>query len=182
MVRVLEQKKPHLGGALHTGIEVARGNRILTMFSDLESNPADVKLLIQTSDQTPGAVVQASRWLPESAFEGYGRGKLICNALAQSGLRLLYPGGATDFTFGFRLYPAKRIRDLAIAEYRHGFVLESLLLIMRLGTPVLEVPCTWRKRAEHTSAIRWTTYLHYLPLALKIRFRPRQQLRLPDPA
>lgn len=171
LVRVVRQDRPYLGGALMSGINQATGTHVVTMFSDLESDPELVRPLIEAARVHPEAIIQASRWKTESKFVGYGRAKLVLNAMAQGVVRTIFWTPVTDFTFGFRLYPRTLVQSLPVTEIRHGYVLESLLLALRLKVRVIELPCKWVKRPEAKSSINWRTYLHYLPLTLRLRFR-----------
>src|SRR5262245_790089 len=60
---VVDQVLPKLGGALRRGIDASTGTHIITMYSDLESDPASVRVLIGACRQAPTAVINASRWL-----------------------------------------------------------------------------------------------------------------------
>lgn len=171
LLEVVTQKRPCLGGALCEGMMRAKGDLVATMFSDLESDPVLLPDLLRAARNKPGTIVQASRVMKGGAFHGYGRFKLALNLAAQRWLRLMYQGKATDFTFGYRVYPRAVAQSLPVREFLHGFVLESLLLAIRQGVPVHEIPCVWRKRAEGSSQITLATYLHYLPLAVRTRFR-----------
>lgn len=171
LLRVVRQTQPFLGGAMMAGIRESSGDRIVTLFADLESDPSLVRDMIEASDRNPGAIIQASRWMKNSRFQGYSRMKLGLNFIAQLGLRLAFARHVTDFTFGYRLYPSDIAKSIPVNEFRHGFVLEILLMAIRMKVPILEIPANWIRRTEGDSQSTLSTYLHYFPLACRARTR-----------
>jgi dolichol-phosphate mannosyltransferase len=170
-VRLLAQDIPGLGGALREGFRHARGSHFLAIYADLESDPALVPELVAAARRNPMAVVSASRWLPGGRFEGYGWRKLILNLAFQKLMAALFLCRTTDFTFGYRLYPRHLARDVEWQETWHPFVLESILVPLILGVPVIEVPTVWRSRREGSSSWSALGYWRYLITAARIRVR-----------
>lgn len=169
---ICTQELPGLGGALREGVHRARGSHCLFIYADLESDPAAVPAMVAAARAQPGAVVSASRWLPGGCFEGYGRGKLVLNLLFQKLMAAAFRCRVTDFTFGFRLYPRRFLQSVAWVETRHPFVLESILVPVVGGVPVIEVPTIWRRRQEGQSSWSPMGYWSYLGTAWRIRFGP----------
>lgn len=167
-IRVVSQDLPRLGGALRSGIAAARGTHVITMFSDLESDPASVRPMIDAARLAPAAVISASRWLPGAGFEGYPAGKLLLNRFFQLAFASLFRVPVTDFSFGFRSYPLPLLRSFSWQECGHRFVLESLLRPVLDGVEVVEVPSRWRRRREGRSQVTLLTYLSYWSLGLRL--------------
>ena len=168
-ISVETQTEPRLGGALRTGIDAASGTHVLTMFSDLESDPATVPHLVAAARRSPGAIISASRWRDGGSFEQYGGVKLALNRAFQRTFAWLFRADVTDFTFGYRLYPGAVVKTMAFTETGHCFVLESLLRALMCGVTVIEVPTRWRRRQEGRSHITIFTYLSYWWVGLRLR-------------
>lgn len=169
MLRLLRQSRPRLGGAFQEGITQACGSHILLMFCDLESDPAGVAGMVSVARSHPCSVVSASRWLVGGVFEGYSPCKLVANYFFQMFFRSLYFARVTDFTFGFRLYPASVLRRFRWRQVDHSFVFESILAPIRAGIPILEVPAVWRARTENAGQSTFSTYLSYVPVGFRMR-------------
>ncbi len=167
MLRRITQTLPLLGGALREGISQAAFPWVVTMFSDLESDPFVVRQFIQQAAASPDAIVSASRWRPGGKFDGYSRSKWIINFLGQKFMQRLYGGEVTDFTFGFRMYPRSCHQRCRFEEVGHPFVLESILVPILQGAKIVEVPCVWRIRREGDSQVTMAIYRHYLALAIR---------------
>ncbi len=176
-VRLLSQHLPGLGGAFREGFRHALGSHFLAIYADLEADPELVPELVATARRNPIAVVSASRWLPGGRFEGYGRRKLVLNLAFQKLMAALFLCRVTDFTFGYRLYPRQLARDVAWQENWHPFVLESILVPLMLGLPVMEVPTVWRSRREGSSSWSAFGYWRYLVTAARIRLRGPSGIR-----
>ena len=72
-----------------------------------------------------------------------------------------------DFTFAYRLYPKKALKNYNIKELRHGFALEILLHPLKKGFKVITFPAKWKKRVEGTSSITIKSYFSYLKVLMK---------------
>jgi len=169
-VVVLQQKLPFLGGALRDAFDVARGSHVIIMGSDLETNPAEVHVLIEEEQKNPSGIVTTSRWICGGEFHGYSPIKLFCNWLFQRFFSLLYWTPLTDMTFGFRILPASLARAIRWEEVRHPFNLESVVKPLRLGIPVSEVPTIWRPRIEGESQNPFFRNFEYFRIGFKARF------------
>jgi glycosyltransferase involved in cell wall biosynthesis len=171
-VRVHEQRLPFLGGALQEGFAEARGEFIMLMSSDLETDPAVAPRLIEVMKTGDWDIVATSRWLKGGGFRGYNPVKLVLNYLFQKLFRVLYRTDLTDLTFGYRLYRRSILEGIIWEELRHPFLLECLLKPLRRGVRVTEVPCPWRPREEGESANTLLRTFQYVRTAVKTRFAP----------
>ncbi len=177
-VRIHRQRLPHLGGALREAFDEAAGSHVMLMAADLETDPELIPQFIERMKEGRWDVVAASRWLPGSGFEGYGRLRMGLNWIFQRSFRLLYRTRLTDLTFSYRLYRREILTGIRWDELGHPFLLECLLKPLRLGARVTEVPCRWRRRSEGTSAGSFRQMAAYVPTALRIRFSSKKRIRL----
>jgi glycosyltransferase involved in cell wall biosynthesis len=178
-VRVHEQRLPFLGGALQEGFAEARGEFVMLMASDLETDPTMVPRFLATMRTGDWDIVAGSRWLEGGGFEGYSRLKLALNFLFQKLFRILYRTNLTDLTYAYRLYRRRVLEGIVWEELRHPFLLECLLKPLRRGARVTEVPCVWRVRGEGQSANTLLQTLRYLRTAVKTRFVPMRRFSRP---
>ncbi len=175
LISVHSQRRPYLGGAMQDAFALANGTHVLMMASDLETDPVCVKDLIRKASEGYD-IVTATRWAERGGFQGYEPLKYILNWAFQHGFRWLYRTSLSDLTYGFRIFKAEWVKRIAWEEYRHAFLLETMLKPLRLGARAIEIPTTWRSRTEGTSHNNfWLNFL-YFRIALKTRFRSRQAL------
>jgi glycosyltransferase involved in cell wall biosynthesis len=176
-VRVHRQQLPFLGGAMREAFDVASGDHIMLMASDLETDPTLVPAFIETMKADCWDIVAGSRWLKGGGFEGYSRPKLVLNYLFQKIFRILYNTKVTDLTFAYRLYRKSILEGILWEELKHPFLLECLLKPLRCGASATEIPCKWRARTEGISANMFVETLKYLRVAFKTRFIPMSRVK-----
>lgn len=175
LIEVRFQNKKFLGGAMQDGFDWASGSHILMMSSDLETHPSTAKDLIAKAEEGFD-LVTATRWTTPGAFQGYDPLKRILNWWFQKFFSALYQVRLTDMTFGYRIFKADLVKQIAWVELRHPFMLETLVKPLRLGATVAEIPTTWTARIEgesHNSF--WRNFLYFRP-GLVARFCGRQSL------
>lgn len=170
------QERQGLGDAFQTGIAYSEGSHIVTMFADLESDPRLVPRLVSEAKANPGSIISASRWLPDGGFRSYGRLKLVLNRVFQRVCEFIFRTGLSDFTYGYRIYPARVLTEIAWRETGHAFVIESILLPHFRKIPIREVPAVWTSRREGTRRFRYCQYARYFLTCARLyrHFRSRQ--------
>ncbi len=185
LVRVRQQVRKYLGGALQDAFEWAEAPYVLLMASDLETDPHTVKQLIAEAQPKADGVcwdiVATTRWRKGGSFAGYNPVKFILNWVFQKTISVLYGTRLSDLTYGFRIYRTSVLRNLKWEELRHPFLLECLLRPLRLGATATEIPVRWEPRREGVSHNPfWRNFL-YLRIALKVRFSsPKANLLSPN--
>jgi glycosyltransferase involved in cell wall biosynthesis len=167
---VLPQKLPFLGGALRDAFEAARASHLIIMASDLETNPDDVRHLIEEQKKNPSGIVTASRWIRGGRFHHYLPVKLVCNWIFQHFFSLLYGTRLTDLTFSFRILPTSLAQSIRWEELRHPFSLECIVKPLRLGIPITEIPSAWNPRIEGQSQNSFFRNFEYFRIGFKARF------------
>jgi glycosyltransferase involved in cell wall biosynthesis len=162
-VKLISQVRKGVGGAYQDGIQASSGEYILLMSSDLETDPDSIPIMLEKILMNPNLdIVATSRWLDSKSFSGYGPLMLMFNYLFQKVLRIVTQKKLTDFTYAFRIYRAKAIKNIDWRESRHGFFLESLLIPLSNGVTVTEIPSKWSQRTEGVRHIVVKDYLTYL--------------------
>ncbi|UCE47744.1 MAG: glycosyltransferase [Phycisphaerales bacterium] len=176
-IRVHRQGLPFLGGALREAFDVAAGDHVMLMASDLETDPRRIPAFVEAMKTGRWDIVAGSRWIKGGGFEGYSQVKLVLNYLFQKIFRILYNTEVTDLTFAYRLYRRPILEGIVWEELKHPFLLECLLKPLRRGARITEIPCKWRARSEGTSANMFAETFKYLRVALKTRLIPKRRLR-----
>ena len=166
-LKYLKQIRPFVGGAIDLGITKAKKKYIAIMASDLETNPYELKDMINVSSKNFNSIISADRWINNKGFSDYGVIKFLANFAFQKLLKFFFNYKILDFTFAYRIYPKNALKKHKIKELRHGFALEILLAPMKKGFNVITLPAKWKKRVEGSSSITIKAYLSYL----KVFFR-----------
>lgn len=168
--RIILQNLKGLGGAYIDGIREAKGQRIVMIASDLETDPKLVQELLKISDLNPRHIVATTRWKGDSAgFQGYGTTKKVLNFIFQKLISKMFSSELTDYTFGFRLYPSESIKNRHWKSDNFAFLLESIIVPIKDGWKVVEVPHFWKPRIEGKSSNKVTYFVDYFLVALKVK-------------
>jgi len=176
LVVVHHQQLPFLGGAMREAFNRSRGSHVIMMASDLETDPKDVRVLIEKERKNPGGIVTSSRWQNTGQFQGYSKVKLACNWVFQRFFSVLYGTRLTDMTFAYRIFPTKLVQAIEWKELRHPFLFETLVKPLRLGVPVTEIPSVWRARTEGESQNPFFRNFAYFKTGLGTRFASRRSI------
>jgi len=160
--RCFKQIRPFVGGAIDLGIIKAKKNHIALMASDMETNPYELKNMINISSKNNNSIISADRWISNKGFSDYGVIKFLANFTFQKLLKFFFNYKILDFTFAYRIYPRNALKNHRIKELRHGFALETLLAPMKKGFSVITLPAKWKKRVEGNSSITIVSYISYL--------------------
>ena len=160
--RCFKQIKPFVGGAIDLGIMKAKKKHIALMASDMETNPYELKNMIDVSSKNNNSIISADRWISSKGFNDYGVIKFLANFAFQKLLKIFFNYKILDFTFAYRIYPKNALKNYRIKELRHGFALETLLAPMKKGFSVITLPAKWKKRVEGKSSITIESYISYL--------------------
>ena len=166
-LKYFPQIRPFVGGAIDLGIKLSKNKYIAIMASDLETNPYELKNMINISQNNPNVIISADRWISQKGFSDYGFIKFFANFFFQKLLKIFFKHKILDFTFAYRLYPKKALKGYRIKELRHGFALEILLIPIKKGFKVITLPAKWKKRVEGSSSITIQSYLSYLKVLFK---------------
>ena len=166
-LKYFPQIRPFVGGAIDLGIKLSKNKYIAIMASDLETNPYELKNMINISQNNPNVIISADRWISQKGFSDYGFIKFFANFFFQKLLKIFFKHKILDFTFAYRLYPKKALKGYKIKELRHGFALEILLIPIKKGFKVITLPAKWKKRVEGSSSITIKSYLSYLKVLFK---------------
>ena len=156
------QRRPFVGGAIDLGIKLSKKNYIAIMASDLETDPNELKNMIELSKKNPKCIISADRWVGQKSFSNYGIIKFFDKFFFQKLIRIFFRYKILDFTFAYRLYPKLALKGYKVKELRHGFALEILLNPIKKGFKVITIPAKWKKRVEGSSSITIESYVSYL--------------------
>ena len=169
LIKTHYQTLPFIGGAIQKGFEVSEGTHIIMMASDLETDPNDVKNLINLSKLNPSSIITANRWIKGGTFKKYNIIKFYLNFIFQLMLRCIFLTKLSDMTYGFRIFPSNLIKEIKWQELKHPFLLETILKPLLMKVNIIEIPSKWTARLEGTSQNSFIENFRYIKTALNIR-------------
>jgi glycosyltransferase involved in cell wall biosynthesis len=162
-VTFLVQSRPGFGCALSEGIGHSHGNRILTMDSDLQHDPAIIPKMLNTDAD----IVIGSRWV-----SGQRIGLPLYRIIMSLGINIVFSRflgiPVRDMSSNFRLYNRHVFDDMTI-EGRNFDVLQEILIKANIqGARMVEVPMNFRERTAGESKVRLPLFfISYLITFLK---------------
>ncbi len=172
----LEQTRPFIGGAIRDGFDAAETSHIMLLPGDMAISLDCVAEMIKRVKEKPDVISKTSRWLKKDSFHEYNKARKILNALSQVFLRVLYGVKLTDFTSPVQTAPASVYRKADWQELNFPFMVEMVLLPLRMGVKFEEFPveCFGRKEGKSKNSVKQTAL--YLRTALRVRFTKRNKL------
>ena len=170
-VRVHRQLQyPGQGYAYREGIEMARGDYLLFMNSDLETEPSHAIRLLTAMQTGDADIVVGSRWAPGANFDwrSYGLLKWVLNFFVQQFFARLLRVKVSDLTFAFKIARAHMYRNIIWQGSGHEFVFEAAVKPALLGFRLSEVPTQWIGRQEGVSHQPMLRNFRHIRLALSL--------------
>ena len=169
LIKTHFQTLPFIGGAIQKGFEMSTGTHIIMMASDLETDPNDVKNLINLSKVNQSSIITANRWIKGGSFKKYNIIKFYLNFLFQLMLKCIFLTKLSDMTYGFRIFPSNLVKEIKWQELKHPFLLETILKPLLMKVNIIEIPSKWEARLEGTSQNSFIENFRYIKTALNIR-------------
>ena len=170
------QSRPHVGGAIRDGFDTANTSHIMLLPGDMAIGLDAIPWLIDGEKKEPASIHKVSRWLKPDSFQGYNPVKKFFNACGQMFLRRLFGAKITDLTCPVQIMPTTLYRSVDWQELNFPFLEEMILVPLKLGTTIKEIPaqCYNRREGRSSNSVRQTAL--YLKTALRIRFTPNEKL------
>ncbi len=175
-VYIHDQNLPFVGGAVREGIDLAKGSHLVMMSSDLETDPFIIQTFVAYSKSNPNKIITASRWTTGGGFEGYSKIKLVCNAIFERMIGMLYFSRLSDLTYAYRIFPSALMKSINWEELKHPFFLETALKPLRLGVRFVEIPACWTARTEGVSNNSFLDNFKYFKTAWHNRFVSKKRI------
>lgn len=163
-----QSRLPGVGGAIRESLERVKGEFVVMMASDLETDPRLVKEMLKIISQGSLDVVATTRWVKGGSFEGYSVTKLCLNKIFQLFFSAIYSTNLSDMTYGYRIYKYASISNIQWSQNNHAFFFESILRPIKLGLTIVEIPAKWIARTEGQSRLVLRDYLNYFKVGFGI--------------
>jgi dolichyl-phosphate beta-glucosyltransferase len=144
-LNVISQSNTGKGGALKKGIEVAKGDYVLTLDADMATRPIELLKWIQLRNQFyEKEILIGSRELKTSIVHDLGYRKIVGNIFNWI-IRSLVGLNIQDTQCGFKLYPRPIAQQLFASLHTMGWAhdVEILKKANQLGCAIVEMPITW---------------------------------------
>lgn len=177
--RMIYQSRPFFGGALRDAFIEAKGSHVIVETPDLNTAPETLPKLIELSKKLPGAIISCSRWLEGGGFINYNGFKKVWNKVSQKMLAALYLTHVTDFTYGVHLIPTVLCQALNFKELKHPINLEQIVMPLRLGVKIIEIPAVCRTLEKNVTVNPLLDNIKYLRPAFRWRFARKEELLRP---
>lgn len=178
-LRVLYQTLPGFGGAIRDGFMVAKGSHVCMVTPDLDTAPEKLPEMIAMAKRYPGDIVIGTRWKKRGGFENYNPMKRIWNGLSQKFLDVLFLSNVSDFTWGNQIAPTVLARSINYSEVKHPINIERVVIPLRLGVGVREVPAVCRMPKDDATVNPLLANFLYLRPAFRWRFKGKKQMLVP---
>lgn len=177
-VEGLLQTRPGIGGAIKDGMDYATSSHVIFMVADLAIELEAIPKIIEEEKKHPNAVVKTSRWMEGGGFfNGYSPVRKFFNRIAQSFLRVLFHTKLTDITSPCQVMPTMLCRSWNMKGNGFPMCLEMVIVPLRLGDEIIELPSKCYGREEGESKNSFFKTASYFFTALRVRFTPREKLR-----
>lgn len=150
-VKVLNNKKKGLGGALNLGIEKSKGDYICIMMADLSDDLDNLLRYNKEINEKKLDAIFGSRFLAESKVEGYPINKLILNRIFNIFVKIIFFSKYNDFTNAFKIYKSNMLKGfLPLVSESFNVFLEIPLKVITRGYKYEIIPINWynRKRGK----------------------------------
>jgi glycosyltransferase involved in cell wall biosynthesis len=178
---VATERGPGKGAALRTGLDVARGDVIVTIDADGSMDPRELERYVHAARDVD--LVKGSRFARDGGSEDISLLRRLGNAMLLLLVNVLYGAHLTDLCYGF--CAVRRAALPALDLRSDGFEIETEMTVcaLRAGLRVGEVPSFEAPRRYGTSHLRafrdgWRVLVTLLTVRARTR-RPAAERPVP---
>jgi len=129
-----------VGEAIKTGVELSRGEYVVTIDIDLSYSPDHIGTMIQELINTDSNLVLASPYMEGGALTNVPRFRRVLSIWANRFLKLLAHGDISTITSMVRAYDGPYIRSLALRATGLGVLPETVYKTMILRGRIAQIP------------------------------------------
>lgn len=180
------EKNKGKGDATRQGIREAKGDWILIQDADLEYDPHDYPALLALAKKSDRISVYGSRLLGRLREDGWSifPGKKKDQGIIPWGAGvclslwcfLLYGRWLTDTLTGYKLYPAKIVKQFTIETFGFETDHEITAKLLRSGIKIKEIPIAYNPRSvKEGKKIRGRDFFIAVNTFWKFRFMPKSK-------
>ena len=151
LIKVFNNKKKGLGGAINTGILNSSGNFVTIMMADRSDDIEDLKKYYRLIKFENLDAILGSRFLKESKVSDYPIQKLILNRIFNFFVSLIFFNKYNDYTNAFKIYKKDVLKTLMpFVSESFNIFLEIPLKIIGRGYSYRVIKINWygRKKGE----------------------------------
>ena len=151
-IKIYENQKKGLGGAIFEGINKSTGEAVCIMMSDLSDSIDDLKKYYDIIKNEKVDAVFGSRFIDGSKITDYPKKKLILNRIFNLFTKLLFISDYNDFTNAFKIYKKTALLNtFPLVSESFNIFLELPLKIISRKMKYKIIPISWNNRKEGTS-------------------------------
>ena len=151
-IKLHNNTKKGLGGAITEGINKATGEAVCIMMSDLSDNIDDLEKYYNIIKSERVDAVFGSRFIKGSKITDYPKKKLILNRIFNIITKLLFISDYNDFTNAFKIYRKEALlKTFPLVSESFNIFLELPLKIISRKMKYKIIPISWTNRKEGNS-------------------------------
>jgi dolichol-phosphate mannosyltransferase len=151
-IKIYNNKRKGLGGAITEGINDATGEVICIMMSDLSDSIDDLEKYYNIIKDEGVDAVFGSRFIEGSKVANYPKKKLILNRIFNIITKLLFMSNYNDFTNAFKIYKKDALlKAFPLVSESFNIFLELPLKIISRKMKYKIIPISWINRKEGAS-------------------------------
>ena len=151
-IKLYENNKKGLGGALSLGVIKSTGEFICIMMSDLSDSIEDFKKYYDIISKENVDAVFGSRFIAGSKINEYPKKKLILNRIFNLITKIIFLSDYNDFTNAFKIYKKNALlKTFPLVSESFNIFLELPLKIISRKMKYKIIPISWTNRKEGSS-------------------------------
>lgn len=148
-VRVCDNTRKGLGGAITAGVEEAKGDYTCIMMADLSDDVEDLKRYYELMNTNEIDAVFGSRFLKTSKVIDYPKKKLVLNRIFNFIVKVVFLNNYNDYTNAFKIYKTSVIKSfIPLVSESFNVFLEMPLKLISRNYKMKVIPINWTTRKE----------------------------------
>ena len=148
-IKLFNNNKKGLGGAINLGIEKSTGEAICIMMADLSDSISDLKTYYKVIQSKNIDAVFGSRFIKGSNILDYPKRKFILNRIFNYITKFIFLSNYNDFTNAFKIYKKDALmKSMPLISESFNIFLEIPLKIISRKMNYEIIPISWQNRKE----------------------------------
>ena len=148
-IKLFDNAKKGLGGAINLGIEKSNGDAICIMMADLSDDISDLRKYYELIQSENVDAIFGSRFIKGSNVYDYPIKKLLLNRIFNYITKFIFLSDYNDFTNAFKIYKKKAlIKTMPLISEDFNIFLEIPLKIISRKMNYKIIPIGWKNRKE----------------------------------